>query len=135
MAIIRARLQSVREATSREEQCGFRPGRGCIDQIFAVKQVLEERIRCGKKTIPVFIDFKNAFDSVHRDSLWKALLTIGVPEKMVKIVKAFYDESPCRVKVVDHLSASFIVRKGVRQGCVLSPLLFNMIIDWIMKKA
>ena len=100
-----------------------------------MKLVLQERIRCGKKTIAVFIDFKSAFDSVHRDSLWKALLTIGVPEKMVKIVKAFYNESPCRVKVGRHLSASFIVRTGVRQGCALSPLVFNVTIDWIMKKS
>lgn len=133
--IIRARLQPFRESTTREQQCGFRPGRGCIDQIFSVRQVLEERIRCDKKTVAIFIDFKNAFDSVHRVSMWKALKAIGVPPKLVNVIAAYYDITPCQVKVHGERSRSFLIRTGVRQGCVLSPLLFNIIIDWIMEKS
>ena len=133
--VIRARLQAFREITAREEQCGFRPGRGCIDQIFSVRQVLEERIRCKKQTVAVFIDFKSAFDSVHRASMWKALLAIGVPSKVVRVIAAFYDGTACRVKVQGEKSSPFEVKTGVRQGCVLSPLLFNVVIDWIMNKS
>jgi len=133
--VIRARLQAFREVTTREEQCGFRPGRGCIDQIFSVRQVLEERIRCKKQTIAVFIDFKSAFDSVHRASMWKALLAIGVPSKVARVITAFYDGTYCRVKVQGEKTSPFEVRTGVRQGCVLSPLLFNVVIDWIMNKS
>lgn len=113
----------------------LRPGRGCSDQIFSVRQVLEERIRCGKKTIAVFIDFRSAFDSVHRESMWKALKAIGVPPKLVNVIAAFYDITPCRVKVHGERSHSFLIQTGVRQGCVLSPLLFNIVIDWVMEKS
>ena len=64
MKVIQQRLQKRREQLAREEQAGFRPGRGCCDQIFALRQLLEERIRCGKRLIAVFIDFAAAFDSV-----------------------------------------------------------------------
>ena len=106
-----------------------------IDQIFSVRQVLEERIRCKKQTVAVFIDFKSAFDSVHRASMWKALLAIGVPSKVVRVIAAFYDGTSCRVKVQGEKSSPFEVKSGVRQGCVLSPLLFNVVIDWIMNKS
>ena len=65
MKIIQSRLQRHYEQTGREEQAGFRPGRGCCDQIFATHQLIEERIRCGQRTVVVFIDFKSAFDCVH----------------------------------------------------------------------
>lgn len=132
--VIRIRLQPLRETIAREQQCGFRPGRGCIDQIFSVRQVLEERIRSGKRIIAIFIDFKSAFDSIHRDSLWQAMLATGVPCKLVKIIQAYYDGTESRVRANGGISATFPIRTGVRQGCVLSPMLFNVIIDWVMQK-
>ena len=67
--IIQSRLQKHCEQSCREEQAGFRPNRGCIDQIFALRQLVEERVRCGRRTVVVFIDFKSAFDCIHWPSL------------------------------------------------------------------
>ncbi|KAK6019872.1 endonuclease/exonuclease/phosphatase family protein, partial [Ostertagia ostertagi] len=80
--IINARLQLHRRSLCRPEQAGFCPGRGCSDQIFALRQLLEERIRCGKRVVVVFIDFRAAFDSVHWPALWKALECEHVPDKI-----------------------------------------------------
>lgn len=63
MKIIQSRLQKHREKM--EEQAGFRPGRGCCDKIFALRQLMEERTRCGQRTVIIFIDFKSSFDCVH----------------------------------------------------------------------
>jgi hypothetical protein len=134
MRIIQQRVQKRREQAAREEQAGFRPGRGCCDQIFTLRQLMEERIRCGKPLIVVFIDFAAAFDSVHRPSLWKALAAEGIPVKLIRLLQQVYNGSTSCVRIKNELTNEFPVISGVRQGCVLSPLLFNVVVDAIMRK-
>ncbi|EYC27241.1 hypothetical protein Y032_0009g600 [Ancylostoma ceylanicum] len=134
MKIIQTRLQEHREQTSREEQAGFRPGRGCCDQIFVARQLMEERIRCGKRTVIVFIDFKSAFDCVHWPALWKSLEAEHVPWKIVRLLQATYNGSSSSVRIKNELSEEFPIKTGVRQGDVISPQLFNIVVDAIMKK-
>ena len=81
-----------------------------------------------------FIDFKKAFDSVHRKSLWKILRAYGIPHKIVTIIRTFYEHFECSVIVENTLTESFPVKSGVRQGCILSPILFLVVIDWVMRK-
>uniref|UniRef100_A0A914XBV3 Reverse transcriptase domain-containing protein n=1 Tax=Plectus sambesii TaxID=2011161 RepID=A0A914XBV3_9BILA len=131
--IIQSRLQKLREQTSREEQAGFRPNRGCIDQIFALRQVIEEWIWCSKRLVVVFIDFKSAFDCIHWPSLWSALETKQVSPKVIQLLQALYDGSVSRVRVSNELSNEFPIRTGVRQRDVVLPLLFNVVIDAIMR--
>lgn len=133
--ILRHRMQHHYERKLRERQGGFRKGRGCIDQIFALRQVLERQIRYGKPTVICFIDFAAAFDSVHRDSMWKILKNCGLPNIFVDILKNLYDGSTSCVRTQDGLSPPFPVKTGVRQGCILSPLLFNLVLDWVLAKA
>ncbi|EYC03920.1 hypothetical protein Y032_0091g2500 [Ancylostoma ceylanicum] len=116
MKIIQTRLQEHREQTSREEQAGFRPGRGCCDQIFVARQLMEERIRCGKRTVIVFIDFKSAFDCI------------------VRRLKATYNGSSSSVWTKNELSEEFPIKTEIRQGDVISPQFFNIVVDAIMKK-
>lgn len=78
-----------------------------------------------------FIDFEKAFDSLYRESLWKILRHYGVPSKTVEMIKAFYLEFNCSIGCSS--DACFKVKSGVRQGCVLSALLFLIAIDWVMK--
>lgn len=134
MKIIQSRLQKHREQTSREEQAGFRPNRSCCDQIFSLRQLMEERIRCGIRTVIVFIDFKSAFDCVHWPALWRTLEAEHVPEKVIRLLQAQYDGSISCVRIRNEQSDEFCVRSGVRQGDVISPLLFNTVIDAIMRK-
>ena len=134
IGIIQRRLQKRRELTAREEQAGFRPGRGCCDQVFTLRQVLEERIRCGKRTVIIFVDFKAAFDSVYRPALWAALTAEHVPPKITSLLQRTYEGSSSYVRIKGDLSKEFTVATGVRQGCIASPLLFNTVVDAIMRR-
>ncbi|RXM98263.1 RNA-directed DNA polymerase from mobile element jockey [Acipenser ruthenus] len=96
---------------------------------------MEERIRCGKRTIIVFIDIKSAFDCVHWPALWRALETKHVPDKIIRLLKMSYDGPTSCVRIRNELSEELPIQTGVRQGDVASPLLFNTVIDAVMRKA
>jgi hypothetical protein len=133
-SIILRRLTEARETLTREQQAGFRPGRGCVDNIFTLRQLLEQRHTYRRPTILVFLDFKGAFDSVDRSVLLSTLVHQGMPLKFVNIIRSLYSHTSGRVRVYGELSKSFPTRSGVRQGCPLSPFLFNFVIDEIMKQ-
>jgi len=96
-SVILRRLSSIREGHAREEQAGFRPGRGCIDQIFTLRQLLEHRHTYRRPTITVFLDIRAAFDSIDRSTLWNCLLKYGVPDKYIRILKALYKRTSGKV--------------------------------------
>ena len=134
------RLREEREIRTREIQADFRPGRGCADQIFTLRQIVWKRNEYQQPTLVVFLDFCATFDSVHRDSLWNIMLLDGVPEKIsiinkVSIINAIYKNTPIRVRVYEELSESFEISTGFRQCGILSQTLFNFAIDWILKNA
>ena len=114
-----------------EEQCGFRPRRGCPDQLFALTETI--RMRGRKGTFCCFIDVKKAFDRVFRAGLWKRLTEEGVTGKMLRVVKAIYDKVESRVAVNEETTTWFRIETGVRQGCILSPLLYAIFINGLVK--
>ena len=132
--IIQMRLSDAINTILRKEQAGFRPGVGCIDHIFTLRNIIEQCIEWNTKVHINFIDLEKAFDSIHRDTSWRILLAYGCPEKIVNIIKCFYNSFSCSVIHKKKLTDWFSVRSGVRQGCVLSPMLFLEAIDWIMRK-
>ena len=129
--IIIKRISKAIEEKLREEQAGFRRERGCTDQIFALRNIIEQCSEWQRKLYVNFVDFEKAFDSIHRDSLWKILRHYGIPTKVVNVIKSYYKNFSCSV---GHSDTFFKVKTGVRQGCVMSALLFNVVIDWVMKK-
>jgi exonuclease III len=133
--IVLTRMQKAVEKRLRENQAGFREGRGCIDQIFSLKILMEKCLEYQVPGVVTFVDFKAAFDSVHRPSLWKILREYCIPEKVVNIIKSTYSDCQARVRVGGEVTDWFCIETGVRQGCVWSPLLFGILIDWILKKA
>ncbi|CAH8442995.1 unnamed protein product [Dicrocoelium dendriticum] len=134
-SIILHRLTGARESQIREGQAGFRRGRGCIDHIFTLRQSLEHRHTYWRPTVVLFLDIKEAFDSVGRCALWNCLLRKGVPEKYVNIIQALYARSTGRMRAYGKLSPPFNISSGVRQGCPLSPFLYNFAIDEVMEIA
>ena len=82
-----------------------------------------------------FCRFRKAFDSVDIDTLWKLLRHYGVPVKIVNIIRSSYEGLPCSVIHRGQPTEAFNVRAGVRQGCLLSPFLFLIAIDWVMRTA
>ena len=119
----------------REEQAGFRAGRGCIDQIFSLRNIIEQ---CSEWNQPLhinFVDFRKAFDSIHRTNLWKIAMSYGIPEKLVNQISKFYLSFKCCVALDNNKTTEwFDIETGVRQGCLLSPILFILAIDWVMRK-
>ncbi|CAH8430565.1 unnamed protein product [Schistosoma mattheei] len=132
-SIILRRLTKAREEQTRENQAGFRPGRGCIDQIFTLRQVLEHRHTFRRPTMVVFLDLKAAFDSIDREVLWQCLSLKGVPKKYINLIKALYSNTTGRVRAYGELSSELITSSGVRQGCPLSPFLFNFVVDVLLE--
>ena len=109
--------------------------RGCRDESFALQQIIEQRHEYSRHTHMSFIDFKAAFDSLSEDVIWKICTSLEIAEKVISILKAMYSETFSQVRANKPLSRKFQIRAGVRQGSVLSPLLFIMGIKWIMKNA
>nr|VZI08543.1 unnamed protein product [Spirometra erinaceieuropaei] len=133
--VLLRRFQAVRDSRTRPNQAGFRAGRGCADQIFTLRRILEFHHSYQQPTAVCFVDFSAAFDSVHRESLWRIMALDGVPAKIIAMIKAYYRSTTARVLVRNNLSQPFGIRSGVRQGCILSPILFNNAIGWILGRA
>jgi len=82
-----------------------------------------------------FIDFCKAFDSVHRPALRKILGMYGFPEQNISILQNLYQDSKCAVRTNGDTSEWFTVLIDVRQGCILSPLLFAIVMNWVMRQS
>jgi hypothetical protein len=131
--IILCRISKAVDKTLRQEQAGFRKGRSCSDQIFALRQILEQSAEWKTALYATFIDFEKAFDSLHRDSLWKIMRHYGISQKLVNVTKLLYNDFKSAVIHENTLTDTFEVKTGVKQGCILSPFLFILAIDWLMK--
>ncbi|VDP50985.1 unnamed protein product [Schistosoma margrebowiei] len=106
--------------------------RSCTNQISTLRIIVEQSIEWNSSPYINFIDYEKAFDSVDRTTLWKLLRHYGVPQKIVNIIQNSYDGLNYKIVYGGQLTNSFEVKTGVRQGCLLSPFLFLLVIDWIM---
>lgn len=131
--IILSRMKDAIDKVLRDQQAGFRKNRSCTDQIAALRIIIEQSAEWNAPLCINFIDFEKAFDSLDRDCLWKLMRHYGIPGKLVNLVKNSYDGTTCQVVHDGDLSKKFEIKTGVRQGCILSPFLFLLAVDWIMK--
>jgi hypothetical protein len=120
------------ELKMRPEQAGFRTSKSCADHINTLRIIIEQSIEFCSPLQLVFIDFQQAFDTLKHKAIWKALKEKGVPHKIVSIIQTIYDQSTCNVLHKNMISEPIPVMNGVKQGCTLSPLLFNATLDCIM---
>ena len=132
--ILHTRLADTLEPTLRREQAGFRPHRSTIDHINTLRLIVEQSQEFQTSLALCFVDFERAFDTLHQEAVWKILQNRGVPAKIVNLIKEMYRGANCRVMHKGNISKEIAVRNGVKQGCVLSPLLFNICLDHVMKK-
>jgi len=93
--VILNRMKSEIDRHLREEQAGFRNNRSCNEQIFTLRNILEQCKEFQKSLAINFIDFKKAFDNVHRESIWKILRLYGIPHKIINIFISLYTNSRC----------------------------------------
>ena len=117
----------------REEQAGFTAGRGCSDQNFALRNIVEQCLEWNAPVFFNFVDLRKAFESFHRDTLWAVIRHYGLPQK-VSLMKLFYERFDCGLILREGVSGFFEVQAGVRKEFMLSPLLFLILIDYVMRK-
>ena len=123
------RLADHAEGSLSEAQGGFRRTRMTADQALTLHEALLRRKREGKDTYLCFIDFRKAFDTVWHNGLWKVLWDAGVRGKAWRVVRGLYASMYERVRLGDKVSKEVRKLQGVRQGCPLSPTLFNYFVD------
>jgi hypothetical protein len=131
--IILERIKHAVDERLRDEQAGIRCVRSCTDQIATLRIIIEQSLEWRSPLYINFVDFKKAFDMVDRNTLWRVLRHYGIPVKISNIMQILYYDTRYQVIHNSSLSKPFKVITGVRQGCMLSPIIFTMVIDWIMK--
>jgi len=117
-----------------EAQAGFRQGRSTIDQLLSLRLLAEKYNEVGKDLFLCYVDFQKAFDSVWRRGLWQVMRHLGYDRKIVRLLENLYKSTRSSVRVgsAGELSNWFETLVGVLQGCVLSPLLFNIMLEVVM---
>lgn len=113
----------------KEEQSGFRANRSCLDNIHCIRLLIEKNKAKNIDTHMTFIDLEKAYDSVPRKMLWIAMKRMNIPLKWINIVKQMYKSTTAQIKLGRRITQEIILTKGLKQGCTLSPMLFNIYID------
>jgi hypothetical protein len=129
--IIEQRIRRNVEDKLGDWQYGYRPGMGTTDLIFTLKMILEKNWEWANDKFIAFIDMEKAFDRINRNNLWKVMREdhYGIDPKLIRVVKSIHRFTRNKVKCGEVESEWFEVRTGVRQGGVLSPLLFIIYMD------
>nr|VZI44696.1 unnamed protein product [Spirometra erinaceieuropaei] len=118
-----------------ESQCGFRRHRGTTDMIFAARQLQDKRQEMRTHPYSTFVDLTKAFDTVNREGLWKIMQKFGCPERFTQMVRQLHDGMMARVTDNGAVSEAFAVTNGVKQGCVLAPILFSLMFSAVLMDA
>ena len=121
-------LEHVVDLVLPESQCGFRRGRSTIDMIFVARQLQDKCRQQHKDLWMTFVDLTKAFDTVNRDLLWNILRKFGCPPSFFAILQKFHTCMCAQVVMAGSQSSSFPVEVGVKQGCVLAPIIFNLLL-------
>ena len=104
-----------------------------MEQVFNCRIMAEKHIQHQKNLFHNFIDFKKAFDRVWHEGLWAVLEQFGFGHDIIGLIKALYENANSSVLLNNHLGVPFRTTVGVRQGCLLSPTLFNIYLEKIMR--
>ena len=115
-------------------QTVYQKGISCIDAIFATQETLTYHLRDGGQPYMCLFDIEKAFDSVELPTLLRHLYNVEINGKFWRFIKNWYAKSTSRVRVNNQLSDPFIVERGVKQGSVLSPTLFLIVMDQLLKQ-
>ena len=116
-------------------QAGFRKGRGTRDQIADMRWIIEKAREFQTNIYFCFIDYAKAFDCMDHNNLWKILQEMGTPDHLTCFLRNLYAGQEATVRTGHRRTDWFQIGKGVCQGCILSPCLFNSYAEYIMKNA
>ncbi|KAK3517069.1 hypothetical protein QTP86_004180, partial [Hemibagrus guttatus] len=133
--VLERKVRPLVEPRIQEEQCGFRPSRGTLDQLYTLHRVLEGSWEFAQPVHMCFVDLEKAFDRVPRGILWEVLWEYGVRGPLLRAVRSLYNRSRSLVRIASCKSDLFPVHVGLRQGCPLSPVLFIVFMDRISRRS
>ena len=125
LKILQARLQQYMNRELPDIQAGFRKGKGNSNQIANIHWIIEKAREFQKIIYFCFIDYAKAFDCVDHNTLWKILKEMGIPDHLICLLRNLYAGQEATVRTGCGTTDWFQIGKGVYQGCILSPYLFN----------
>src|SRR5574338_86547 len=135
LKILQARLQQYVNHELPDVQAGFRKGRGTRDQIANIRWIMEKAREFPKSIYFCLIDYAKAFDCVDHNKLWVILKEMGIPDHLTCLLRNLYAGQEATVRTGHGTTDWFQIGKGVCQGCILSPCLFNFYAEYIMRNA
>ena len=135
LKILQVRLQQYVNWELPDVKAGFRKGRGTKDQIANICWIIEKAREFQKNIYFCFIDYTKAFDSVNHSKLWEILEEMGIPDHLTCLLRNLYAGQEATVRTGHGRADWFQIGKGVCQGCILSPFLFNLYVEYIMGNA
>ena len=135
LKILQPRLQQYVNCKLPDVQARFRKGSGSRDQIANIHWIIEKAREFQKNIYFCFIDHAKAFDCVDHNKLWKILKEIGIPDHLTWLLRNLYAGQEATVRTGHETTNLFQIGKGVHQGCLLSPCLFNLYAEYIMRNA
>ena len=136
-AILNRRLMeyAITNNILKPEALGFVAGNRTSDAHLIIHSLIQRYChQQNEKIYSCFVDFSKAFDTIPRDLLFQKLLNYGINGKFFNNIKTLYTNDNCCIKVGNKLTESFLANQGVKQGCILSPLLFNLFIADIVER-
>ena len=125
LKILQARLPDV--------PAGFRKGRGTRDQIANILWIIDKAREFQKNIYYCFIDYTKTFDCVDHNKVWKIFQEMGIPDHLIYLLRNLYAGQEATVRTRHGTTDWFQIRKGICQGCILSPYLFNLYAENIMR--
>ena len=131
--ILQARLQQYVNRELPGVLAGFRKGRGTRDQIANIRWIMEKAREFQKNIYVCFIDYAKAFDCVDHNKRWKILKEMGIPDYLTCLLRNLYADQEATVRTGHGTTDGFQIGKGICQGCILSPCLFNLYAEFIMR--
>ena len=133
LKILQARLQQYVNCELPDVQAGFRKGRGTRDRIANIHRIIEKSREFQKNIYLCFIDYAKAFGRVDHNKLWKILKEMGIPDHLTCLLRNLYAGQEATVRTGHRTTDWFQTGKGVHQGCILSPCLFNLYTEYIVR--
>ena len=127
--ILALRLAKIAPTLLHKSQAGFIPGRSIIEQTKLIELMINFAEVSEQNGLIIALDQEKAYDKIEHNYLWKVLATFGIPKEFITLVKSLYQDAETRVMINGHLSSTFKVTRGVRQGDPMSCLLFDLAIE------
>ena len=132
--VLLKRMENKLEEEVSNTQAGFRKNRGTRDHMFNLRMIIQKYREINASLHTCFINYSKAFDCVNHEQMWQTLKEMNFNQKLINLIRSLYEGQQSAVRLECGTSEWFPVTKGVRQGCRLSPHLFSLYTEGIMRE-